>query len=65
LWATENATPDIGGAETDEYSLWSDPLTEPIVNTPGAHRSICVELEVIFLTAKSYFEISDLTIFNY
>ena len=36
----------MGGAETDEHSVWSDPLTEPVVNEPSVHRSVCVELKI-------------------
>ena len=28
------------------YSVWSDVLSEPLINNPGAYRSVCVELDV-------------------
>ena len=28
------------------YSVWSDVLSEPVINNPGAYRSVCVELDV-------------------
>jgi hypothetical protein len=48
LWASEGTHPDLGGAEADEHFLWSDPLKEPVVNHPGAYRTICVELDVSY-----------------
>ena len=27
-------------------SVWSDVLSEPVINNPGAYRSVCVELDV-------------------
>jgi DNA polymerase epsilon subunit 1 len=46
LWSSEGLHPDLGGAETDEHFLWSDPLKEPVLNNPGAYRSVCVDLDV-------------------
>ena len=56
LWASDDLTPDTGGGSgsgsgtgTDQLALWSDPLAEPIVNVSGAHRTVCVELDVSIL----------------
>lgn len=46
LWASERLHPDLGGSETDETAVWSEPLIEPIVNAPGAYRTVCVAVEV-------------------
>ena len=46
LWASEGRYPDLGGAEADEHAVWSDALSEPVINVPGAYRSVCVELDV-------------------
>ena len=61
LWASDDLTPDTGGgsgsgsgAGTDQLALWSDPLSEPIVNVPGAHRTVCVELDVSILISRIY-----------
>lgn len=46
LWASEGPMPDIGGAEADQSSAWSDALAEEKINVPGAYRSVCVELDL-------------------
>ena len=40
LWASEGSSPDLGGAEQDQHhhGVWSDALSEPVVNKPGAYR---------------------------
>ena len=50
MWASEGAMPDLGGAENDQYGVWSDPLVEPVVDVPGAYRCVCVELDLYGLT---------------
>jgi hypothetical protein len=49
MWASESVLPDLGGAECDDFTAWSDALSEPIVNSPGVYRTVCVELEVLVL----------------
>ena len=55
LWASEGTTPDLGGAEVDQHQhgIWSDKLQEPVVNHPGAYRSVCVELDVYGLAVAA------------
>ena len=60
LWASENQLPDLGGAEQDFYSVWSDPLSEPILNVPGAYRSISVEIDVFGLAVSAIMASSSL-----
>jgi DNA polymerase epsilon subunit 1 len=53
LWAAPGTLPDLGGAEQDRHSVWSDSLNEPIISMPGAYRNICVELEVFGLAVQA------------
>eukprot|EP01038_Epipyxis_sp_PR26KG_P011543 gene11543-15462_t len=53
LWASEGSMPDLGGAELEDRAIWSDPLTEPIINNPGVYRNVCVELDVYGLAVCS------------
>lgn len=46
LWASDGPVPDIGGGEGGQYACWSDALGEERINTPGAYRSISVELDM-------------------
>jgi hypothetical protein len=49
LWAAEGPLPDLGGSENDLQNVWSDILTESIIQESGVYRSACVELEVFGL----------------
>jgi hypothetical protein len=46
LWASEGGSPDLGGVEGDENDLWADGDAGAAVSCAGAHRSVCVELEL-------------------
>ena len=50
LWACEGSrTPDLGkGADSEQELLdvWCEALSEPVINSEGVYRDVCVELDL-------------------
>lgn len=46
LWASEQARPDLGGAEEEEHHLSEEPMPIPEYTAPGAYRTVCIDTEL-------------------
>ena len=54
LWCSPTEKPDLGGKEADDNRLLTE-LEEVsiVVNSPGAYRSVCVEIELDALAVNT------------
>ena len=56
LWCSPTEKPDLGGKEADDNRLMTeaeDASLSVVVNSPGAYRTVCVEIEVDALAVNT------------
>jgi DNA polymerase epsilon subunit 1 len=56
LWCSPTDKPDLGGKEADDNRLNTeaeDSNLSIVVNSPGAYRSVCVEIELDALAVNT------------
>ena len=56
LWCSPSDKPDLGGKEADDNRLLTetdDALSSIMVNSPGAYRTVCVEIELDALAVNT------------
>ena len=56
LWCSPSDKPDLGGKEADDNRLLTetdDTLSSIMVNSPGAYRTVCVEIELDALAVNT------------